>query len=229
MTQELNAGIKRLKKRIAGACRRSKRLEDSVRIIVVTKTHSVETAQSVIDAGIKDIAENKVQELAAKAPLLKGAKELHMVGHLQSNKISKVVPLVDWIQSVDSEKLIDKINKQCEDRNKSMNVLIQVNTSGEESKSGCKTEEAYKLCEKASASPNIKYRGLMTIGPLEGGEKETRESFEILRRLGEKTACLCESRPELSMGMSDDFEWAIEEGATMIRIGSLLLGKRNYK
>jgi pyridoxal phosphate enzyme (YggS family) len=223
--KDLATRIQSLNERISAASNRCGRSPDSVKTVVVTKTHPAETLQAVLDAGIADIGENKVQELIQKAPLLRGARTLHMVGHLQTNKVGKVVPLVDWIQSVDSERLLQKIDTQCENAGKKINILIQINTSAEESKSGCAPEEALELCEKAAASPHVEFRGLMTIGPLGGSEQQIRQSFIRLRELGEKCASLC-APVELSMGMSDDFEWAIEEGATIIRIGSLLLGER---
>ena len=226
-TQNLQTRISQLNTRIAAACGRCGRLPDSVKTVVVTKTHPAETLQAVIDTGIADIGENKVQEIVQKAPLLTGTRCLHMVGHLQTNKVNKVVPLVDWIHSVDSVRLLEKIDTACDREGKRIKVLVQVNTSAEESKSGIEPENALGLCEKAAQCANVEFRGLMTIGPWDGGEQDTRLSFIQLRELGEQCSGLCD-KIELSMGMSGDFEWSIEEGATIIRIGSLLLGERNY-
>lgn len=216
-----------LRERISHACGRAGRAKDDVRVIAVTKTHPAETLQAVIDAGIRDIGENRVQEVIEKVPRLHGERVVHMVGHLQTNKVGKVVPLADWIQSVDSEKLLNKISEACAGAHRKMNLLVQVNTSGENTKSGVDPVRAVELCEHAANTPNVVFRGLMTIGPLWGGEKETRESFALLRGIGEQCA-VPSGRIELSMGMSGDFEMAIEEGATMIRVGSLLLGNRGY-
>ncbi len=214
---------------IAAACARSGRTAESVRLIAVTKTHPPEVVQAVIDAGIRDIGENKVQELEAKAPRLRGDFELHMIGHLQTNKVAKAVNLADWIESVDSARVLEKIVRRCEQTGKRINVLIQVNTSAEQAKSGCAPDEALSLCETAAQASTVDFRGLMTIGPLEGDEKQIRDSFALLRRTADRCAGMTSSPLELSMGMSGDFEWAIEEGATMIRIGSLLVGSRSYQ
>ena len=227
MAANLRNRILALRESIADACGRVGRTPESVRVVVVTKTHPAETLQAVIDAGIRDIGENRVQEIVEKAPVLSGERVLHMVGHLQTNKVLKVVPLVDWIQSLDSERLLRKIESSCENAAKTINALVQVNTSGEDTKSGCEPGEALDLCEKVAASNSVRFRGLMTIGPLDADETDTRKAFTTLRTLGEKCRHLTES-VELSMGMSGDFEWAIEEGATIIRVASLLLGQRPY-
>lgn len=227
MPDNLKDRIKKIKEDIAQASATAGRPEDAVRLVIVTKTYPASLLQEILDTGHFDIGENRVQEITEKAPLLKGDKVIHMVGHLQTNKVAKVVPLVDWIQSVDSERVLRKIEENCEKLSRKMNILIQVNTSGEETKSGCGPHEAADLCSKASESKNLEFRGLMTIGPLYGGEKEARKSFIMLRELGRSLADPSQ-RFELSMGMSADFRWAIEEGSTMVRIGSLILGERAY-
>jgi PLP dependent protein len=216
-----------LKDRIEKSCQKSNRNPDEIRLVVVTKTHSVETIQALIDLGIQDIGENRVQEIEQKVPFLKGDFTLHLIGHLQTNKVSKVVPLVQWIQSIDSARLTDKISASLSGIGRIMKVLAEVNTSGEAAKSGCAPVECLELCEYISKSPCLEFNGLMTVGPLSGGEKKTRESFGLLRELSRKISHLTpDGRSTVSMGMSSDFEWAIEEGATMIRVGSLLLGDR---
>lgn len=212
-----------LRERIEKACRKSNRNPEDVRLIVVTKTHPVETVQAVIDLGVKDIGENRVQEIERKKPFLQGDFSVHMIGRLQTNKVAKVAPLVDWIQSIDSVRLVDKIETVAV--GKKIKALVEVNTSGEPSKSGCTSEECLELCERVNASMGLEFRGLMTIGPLTGTEGDVRKSFEKLRVLGEGCRHFS-SHVELSMGMSSDFEWAICEGSTMVRIGSLLLGNR---
>lgn len=212
-----------LKERIEKACQRSNRKFEDVRLIVVTKTHPIEIAQAVIDLGIKDIGENRVQEIEQKRPFLHGDFSMHMIGHLQTNKAAKVLPLVDWIQSIDSVRLVDKIENA--NAGKKIPALVEANTSGELSKSGCAPEECLALCERVKASGALEFKGLMTVGPLNGTEGEIRKSFEKLRVLGEDCRHFS-SHVELSMGMSSDFEWAIEEGSTMVRIGSLMLGNR---
>jgi pyridoxal phosphate enzyme, YggS family len=219
----LQSNYNLLKERIEKACQRCNRKSEDVRLIVVTKTHPIEVAQAVLDLGIKDIGENRVQEIEQKRPLLQGDFSMHMIGHLQTNKAAKVLPLVDWILSIDSIRLVDKIDNM--GTVKKIKALVEVNTSGESSKSGCAPEECLALCERVKASNVLEFRGLMTIGPLNGTETDVRKSFEKLRVLGEKCRHFS-PHLELSMGMSSDFEWAIEEGSTMIRIGSLLLGNR---
>jgi PLP dependent protein len=216
-----------LKGRIEKACQKSGRKPEDIRIVAVTKTHPVEAVQALIDLGIRDIGENRVQEIEKKAPFLKGDFSLHLVGHLQTNKVQKVLPLVGWIQSIDSTRLIDRINFLGEKAGTKIKALIEVNTSGESAKSGCRPQECRALCEYISSSTVMDVHGLMTVGPLTGGEAETRKSFALLAKLAEQCRHIMPgSEAILSMGMSADFEWAIEEGSTMIRVGSLLLGNR---
>jgi pyridoxal phosphate enzyme (YggS family) len=218
---------KQLKGRIEKACQRSKRNPDDIRTIAVTKTHPVEIVQAVIDLGIRDIGENRVQEIDRKLPFLKGEFSMHMIGHLQTNKVSKVLPMVDWVQSIDSSRLIERINSSPQSINRKIQALVEVNTSGEISKSGCLPQDCLALCEQVSVSSVLEFRGLMTVGPLTGGELEIRQSFQLLCRLAQQCRHLIPAKEMiLSMGMSADFEWAIEEGSTMIRIGSVLFGSR---
>jgi len=224
MENELKKRLETVQERILNACEKSGRSVQSVRLIAVTKTHPAEVLQKLIDLGIKDLGENRVQEIEAKVPRLKGEFTMHLIGHLQTNKVSKVLPLVKWIQSIDREPLIAKIEKHHQSEEK-INALLEVNTSGEASKSGCDPSQCRVLAERIANSPALKFCGLMTIGPLEGGEVSVRRSFSLLRELGEQCSDLA-PRIELSMGMSNDFEWAIQEGSTMVRIGSLLLGER---
>ena len=245
--------------RIEAACSRAGRAAGSVRLIAVTKNHPAKTVQALIDLGVRDIGENRVQEIEEKAPRLTGEFTMHMIGHLQTNKAGKVWPLAGWIQSVDREKLVRRLEGLYDgERNPTTGsgpglthgapgsvrdghcrggtepsaqapakkmVLIEVNTSGEGSKSGCHPSECRQLCELAVQSNALELRGLMTIGPLGGDERAVRNAFSLLRELSQK-CCTGIAAPELSMGMSGDFEWAIEEGATMVRVGTLLVGNR---
>jgi pyridoxal phosphate enzyme (YggS family) len=214
-----------LQDRIASVCTKSGRSPSDIRVIVVTKTHPVETVQAVIDCGVRDIGENRVQELEQKIPRLTGTFEAHLIGHLQTNKVNKVVPLVQWIQSIDSIRLAEKVGACAAGLQKKIKALVQVKTADEETKSGCAPEECFALAECVAKNPGLEFCGLMTIGPLGASESDTRKSFVALRACAEKCRHLA-PRIELSMGMSSDFEWAIEEGATMIRVGTLLLGER---
>jgi pyridoxal phosphate enzyme (YggS family) len=212
-----------LMERIEKACRKSDRKPTDVTLVAITKTHPVEIVQAVVDLGIKNIGENRVQEIERKAPFVGGDFSLHMVGHLQTNKVGKVLPFVDWIQSIDSMRLAEKIDAV--GAPKKIKALVEVNTSGEPTKSGCAPGDCFSIAQRISESGVLDFKGLMTIGPLGGDESAVRKSFESLRKLGE--ACRgFSSTMEFSMGMSADFEWAIEEGATIIRVGSLLFGNR---
>ena len=214
---------------IAAACKKAGRDVSSVKLITVTKTYPVDLLKAVMALGYKAMGENRPQEIMEKTPDLDGTQELHLIGQLQTNKVRKVVPLVDWIHSVDREKLLNKIESAAEEIGKPINILVQVNTSGEASKSGCLPSETLELCALASEKKWVKLRGLMTIGPLHGDNDAVRKSFSDLRELGEKIVHLVEdNRVELSMGMSGDFAMAIEEGATMIRVGSKIVGNRSY-
>jgi uncharacterized pyridoxal phosphate-containing UPF0001 family protein len=265
--------LSRIRERISQACARSRRPEGSVRLIAVTKNHPAQTAQDLIDLGVRDIGENRVQEIEAKAPALSGDFTLHMIGHLQTNKAQKVWPLAGWIQSVDREKLVRRLEGLYDggsggqdngrqnaaptgmidgdgnsltiggngnsrmiggdgdtrmisgDGDYRKKVLVEVNTSGETSKSGCMPEECGRLCDIIMESRALELKGLMTIGPLGGDEAAVRRAFALLRELSLK-CCTGIKAPELSMGMSGDFEWAIEEGATMVRVGTALAGSR---
>ena len=213
---------------IAQTCLKVNRKPDEVRLITVTKTHLWQTMQSVLDLGHCDLGENKVQEIVEKVPLLSGEKTIHLIGHLQSNKVNKVVGLVDWIHSIDSEDILLKVAGQCDMISKKVAVLIQVNTSHEETKSGCEPEDAVRLCRLAAEDARVVFKGLMTIGPLGGNEQAIRKSYSMLRELRTACAAFAAGPLELSMGMSDDYEIAIEEGSTMVRIGSKILGQRVY-
>jgi pyridoxal phosphate enzyme (YggS family) len=223
----LAARLIEIRGRIGGACRRAGRAADSVRLIAVTKNHPVETAQRLIDLGVRDIGENRVQEIEEKAPLLSGDFTVHMIGHLQTNKAQKVWPLAGWIQSVDREKLVRRLESLYAGGERKR-VLVEVNTSGEGSKSGCAPEECGRLCELVAGSNALELRGLMTVGPLGGDETAVRGAFALLRELSQKHCAGIIGKPELSMGMSGDFEWAIEEGATLVRLGTALVGSRGY-
>jgi hypothetical protein len=226
-SKDFSSRYQSLTERVSAAARKSGRSASDVRVVVVTKNSPAEILQTVIDAGVHDVGENRVQEIEAKAPLLTGSFDMHLIGHLQTNKVNKVVPLVSWIQSIDSIRLADKVNSAAESCHKKIKVLLQVKTSPEETKSGCSPDECIELAAHVASCSNLDFRGLMTIGPLDAGEAQTRASFALLRSLAGQCRTICDN-PELSMGMSSDFEWAIEEGATIIRVGTMLLGNRVY-
>jgi PLP dependent protein len=222
---EIRSRLDDIRSEIEKAAIKSGRKLDDITLVAVTKTHPAETVQALVDLGIHDIGENRVQEIAAKAPVITGDITWHMVGHLQRNKVKKALEHVAWIQSIDSDRLADEVEESAGKISKKVKALVEVNTSGEISKSGCEPSLAIALCEKVAACKNLEFCGLMTIGPLIGGEAETRKSFQMLRGIGEKVKNLA-PKIELSMGMSNDFSWAVEEGATIVRIGTRLLGDR---
>jgi PLP dependent protein len=219
----LLANLEDVEQRISRACEKAGRPRDGVRLVAVTKTQPVATVQALVDLGVRDIGENRAAEICEKAPLLRGDFSLHMIGHLQTNKVARVLPHVGWLQSIDRLNLVSRV-EFCHTGTEKLAALVEVNTSGEASKSGCAPEECAALCERVLGSRALRLRGLMTIGPLNATESETRRSFALLRKLGEK--CFGGAPFELSMGMSSDFGLAIEEGATMVRIGTALTGTR---
>lgn len=213
--------------RVAAAALRSGRPADAVGIVAVSKTFPVEDVQNAINAGIRVFGENRVQEARDKIPQLTGDFTFHLVGHLQSNKAKEAVKLFSLIHSVDSVSLAQKLSLEAAKLGGIQDILIQVNTSGEESKSGIEPAAATELAAAVITMENLRLRGLMTIGPLEGGETAARKSFVLLRELRDRiSGAIGQPLPELSMGMSGDFEAAIEEGSTLVRIGSAIFGSR---
>ncbi len=218
-----------IQQRIAAACARAGRDARSVTLIAVSKTHPPEAIQLAADAGLLTFGENKVQEAKAKIPLCPGKLRWHFIGHLQSNKCRDAVELFCMIQSVDSLALAQELNKRCEAAAKTMPVLLEVNVAGEASKFGYQPERLLAELAALNALLRLEIHGLMTVPPYVTDPEKARPHFRRLREL--KTECeqiLGAPLPHLSMGMSGDFEVAIEEGATMVRIGSALFGERSY-
>lgn len=218
--------------RIANAAARAGRSSDEVMLLPVTKTVSPALIIEAIQAGFVCIGENKVQEIQAKAEALSGvAHQVHLIGHLQTNKVKEVVGLVDCVQSVDSVRVARKLQDRLEAENLSLDVLVQVNTSGEESKFGVAPDEALALIAEVVQMPCLSLKGLMTIGANVHDEAVVRGCFRRLRELQARARDDFAHRSDfsvLSMGMSADLEWAIEEGATLIRVGSAVFGARDY-
>jgi len=222
----LEENLKKLKERVARACDRAGRNPDEIRLVAVTKEFPPEIINQAIELGIKEIGENRVQEARAKYGLIKKGVIWHMVGHLQRNKVKKALEIFDIIQSVDSERLAREISKRAE---KEVPILVEVNTSKEKTKFGVEPETVDTLIEVVADLPNLKLLGLMTIGPgwAISDPEASRPCFRLLSDLRKKI----EDRfqivlPILSMGMSSDFEVAIEEGTTMIRVGTAIFGPR---
>ena len=199
---------------------------NKIKLVAAVKTLSPEQVEEALQAGITDIGDNKVQEAKAKAELKEKYPQVqwHMIGHLQRNKVRQALPLFDIIQSVDSERLAREIDEQAQ---KKVPILIEVNTSGEESKYGVPADQAIDLLKIVSKFANIAVQGLMTIAPLVEDPEQARPCFVRLRQLSEEITALNLPNTEmkyLSMGMTDDFEVAIQEGANIIRLGRALFG-----
>ena len=223
--EEILADVRR---RIAAACKRAGRNPDDVEIVAVTKTHDAEVVKEAWDAGLCIVGENKVQETAWKKPASVTGPMWHLIGHLQSNKVRKALELFDFFHSVDSVTLADRMNASAEDMGASPHILLEVNVSGEKSKSGMKPEEVRGvLMHIAEACPRITVEGLMTMAPFSENPEDARPYFRKLRELRDATEReLGVGLPRLSMGMSGDYEVAVEEGATWVRLGTVLFGER---
>ncbi len=218
-----------IKKRAAEAAFRSGRKESDYRIMAVTKTVVPEIVNLAIENGITLLGENKAQELSDKYEFYKGYEDIHFIGHLQTNKVKYIINKVSMIESVDSIKLAKEISRLAGTINKSMDVLIEINIGNEPNKSGVTAENSPELIKQISVLPNIKVKGLMTIPPVSLNIQRTRDDFKRLKQL------LIDIRDKkidnidmciLSMGMSYDFEAAIEEGSNIVRIGTAMFGKR---
>jgi pyridoxal phosphate enzyme (YggS family) len=222
--------IENVKQRIAEVCLRSGRNPNEVTLIGVTKTMSADIINSAIEAGLEYIGENRVQELEEKYNDLKMPVHIHLIGHLQSNKVKYIADKVELIHSVDSISLADEISRQGKLRGKIIDTLIQVNVSGEESKFGIPPEQLDDLFEHIASLEGIRVKGLMTIPPVSNGDFDiARKVFHNLYKIFIDKKAISYNNinmEHLSMGMSDDFEVAIEEGATMVRVGRAIFGKR---
>jgi pyridoxal phosphate enzyme (YggS family) len=221
--------IKSLLERIERKCDEAKRNRSEIKLIAVSKTFDVGDIEKVFNEGLKDFGENKAQELSSKYEQLGDKITWHFIGHLQRNKVRNVVTAASYIHSVDSLQLASEINKYAARLNKVQKILLQVKTSGEESKFGIDNKsELYDLAGYCKEFSNIQVVGLMTIAPLTEDENLIRQSFKQLRKLRADLNADGFGLKELSMGMTSDFEIAIEEGATMLRIGSAIFGERDY-
>ena len=216
-----------IRRRIKTACDRCDREPNSLTLLAVSKTQPPETVNAAAGLGLLIFGENKVQEAKAKIPLCSGRLRWHFIGHLQSNKCRDAVQLFQMIQSVDSLSLAQEINKRAGEAGKTMPVLLEVNLAGEASKFGYQPAALLADLKAINALPRIEIHGLMTVPPWAPDAESSRPHFRRLRQL--KAECeqeLGAPLPHLSMGMSGDFEVAIEEGATMVRIGTALFGPR---
>lgn len=224
--------LKVIEKRILQACLRAGRDSKEVRLLLATKTVSIEKIRFALEQGIPLVGENKVQELKQKSSsIIDLQPEVHFIGHLQSNKIKDVIKWASCIQSIDRLSLAEKLHKRLTLENKTIDVYIQVNTSFEESKFGAKPQETVALVQEVAKFNNIHIKGLMTIGLLSSEPKKIRKCFRLLKQLQNEINSLQIPNvriDELSMGMSNDLEIAIEEGATIVRVGTAIFGERIY-
>jgi pyridoxal phosphate enzyme (YggS family) len=221
--------LTRVKERMAEAAVRSGRKPDSVRLVGVTKTVDVDRIKAAVCAGLNILGENYVQEAREKIKKVGGEASWHFVGRLQTNKAKYAVKLFDMIETVDSLKLATEINRRAQPLGRTIPIIIQVNLAGEVSKGGVEPSKCISLIKQISDLPNLQIRGLMTMPPFFDQPDRARPYFAQLRELSQEIAKAQLPRvemEELSMGMSGDFETAIEEGATLVRVGTAIFGKR---
>jgi pyridoxal phosphate enzyme (YggS family) len=205
------------------------RLPENVQLVAVSKTHPTSAIQEVYDLGQKVFGENKVQELVEKHPLLPKDIQWHIIGHLQTNKVKYIVEFVDTIQSVDSEKVLNEINKEAGKHNRKIKVLLQVKIAEEDTKFGLEIEEAKSIFEKFvnGEFENIEITGLMGMATFTEDENQIKKEFSVLKNLFDELSKI-RKLETLSMGMSDDFPIAIDCGANSVRVGSAIFGRRDY-
>lgn len=230
MRETLMQNYAHIQKELENTCRQCGRDPKSVKLMLVSKTVPIERIQHAIDLGHKLFGENKVQELFEKQKqLIEKEVEFHFIGHLQTNKVKRCIEVASMIHSVDRMALAEELDKQLKKINKTMDILIQVNTSNEESKFGVHPEDALELIRSVSQITTLKIKGLMTLAKFSSAEEEVRPCFKTLKTLAEKVKhenIPGVSMEELSMGMSSDYKIAIEEGATIVRIGTAIFGAR---
>ena len=227
----LETQLKEVEAKIQAACDRAGRKREEVTLIAVSKTKPIEMLQEAYDLGVRVFGENKVQEITAKYDALPDDIHWHMIGHLQTNKVKYIIDKAELIHSVDSLKLAETIEKEAAKHDLIADILVEVNVAEEESKFGMKMEEVIPFVEKVSAFPHVRVRGLMTIAPFVEDPEENRSIFADLHKLYidiKKKNHDNDTVSVLSMGMTNDYEVAIEEGATMVRVGTGIFGARNY-
>lgn len=229
MTLKIN--IENTLEDIKKSANNSNRNPDKIQLIAVTKTIDTDIIQEAINYGVTDIGENKVQELVRKYEEIGPVVKWHLIGHLQRNKVKYIIDKVDLIHSLDSYRLAKEINKRAKQVDRTIECLVQVNVSGEDTKFGTSPNELQELLNKVSIFKNIKIVGLMTMAPHVENKEDTREYFKTLKDLADEINKLKIKNIEmkyLSMGMSNDFEVAVEEGSNLVRVGSRIFGKRDY-
>lgn len=227
MKDSISANLMELNGQIAEACEKYDRDADDIIIVAVTKTHPASVIKTAVAAGLTEIGESRIQEAEPKILEIGGIARYHLIGHLQTNKVKKAVELFDVIQSVDSLKLAEEIDRRCDEIGRTVECFIEVNTSGEEQKYGIDSESCISLIKTVNNMSNINLTGLMTIAPFVDDEETVRAAFRKGYELfKEAQDTVGDEFDNLSMGMSGDFSLAIAEGSTMIRVGTSLFGER---
>ena len=223
--------LKKIEDNVDAACKKAGRSRDEVTLIAVSKTKPVEMLSTIYNQGIRDFGENKVQEMCDKMEQLPSDIRWHMIGHLQTNKVKYIVGHTTLIHSVDSLHLAKEIEKQAEKKDVTVDILVEVNIAEEESKFGIHKEETYELVRQIAALPHVHICGLMTIAPYVENPEDNRMYFRGIRQLSVDIAEQNIDNVDmdvLSMGMTGDYMVAIEEGATIVRVGTGIFGERNY-
>lgn len=227
----IKENLEKVRENVHRAVERSGRIDSDVLLIAVSKTKPVEDLMEAYDAGVRDFGENKVQELVDKYEVMPKDARFHMIGHLQKNKVKYLIGKTCLIHSVDSFELAKVIQKESEKKNVITEVLLEVNVAKEDSKFGVFKEDLLNLVKEVSTLKNVRIKGLMTIAPFVENPEDNRQYFNELKRLGidiESQNIDNVSMGTYSMGMTGDYEVAIEEGATMVRVGTGIFGVRNY-
>lgn len=228
----LAKNLQNVERNIVEACKKANRSREEVTLIAVSKTKPVELLQEAYDLGVRHFGENKVQELTDKYPQIPCDMNWHMIGHLQRNKVKQVIDKAVLIHSVDSIRLAEAIETEAAKKGIVVNILLEVNVAEEESKFGMSIEEVLPAIEQISKLSHVKIKGLMTIAPFVENAEENRPVFALLKKLSVDIAAKNIDNVDvsiLSMGMTNDYQVAIEEGATMVRVGTGIFGEREYR
>ena len=231
---EMRTAHEKLEARMANACAQSNRPSEDVKLVWVSKFHPMSAVENALALGATDFGENRVQEAVEKFSVKRPGIRCHIIGPVQSNKLKKAAFVADCIHSIASMEAVEKLEKVCAEADKTLDILFQVNAGEEATKSGLDIREAEPFLlslETHAPCPHLRFRGLMTIGKNTGNAEDSRECFAFLRRLQQKFFArggVFGAFDQLSMGMTGDLEVAIEEGATMIRVGTALFGERDY-
>jgi pyridoxal phosphate enzyme (YggS family) len=229
MAEQIRERLVRVREQIARAAERAGRSAEDITLIAVSKTFDSATVQQAVDAGARDLGENRVQEAITKVAMVKGNVRWHLIGHLQSNKARQAVEAFEVIHTIDSSQLAERLDRVAGETGRRPEVLVQVDLADEPTKSGADESELPAIIEALDSARHLEFRGLMTLPPFFDSPEQTRPYFRRLREILEglnRGRGPEQKLTELSMGMSHDFEAAIEEGATMVRVGTAIFGSR---